>query len=211
MSDEKQRPSIRPTENGPYLVQNLENLANLDGAVGVKPTMALCRCGKSASKPFCDGTHARIGFSSAKQDDRVPDKRENYEGEEITIHDNRGICAHAGFCTEGLASVFRAGQEPFVAPKGAGTDEIIAAVNKCPSGALSYSKGGVEYQAETGDPSILFVPNGPYVVKGGPELLDTEMGEGASTEHFDLCRCGASKNKPFCDGSHWNTKFDDNA
>lgn len=212
MSEDTSKTSIRPGDNGPYLVQNLDTLSSKGGSLQTKPMMALCRCGGSRNKPFCDGTHATNGFSSAKQDDRVLDKRENYEAEEITIHDNRGICAHAGFCTDSLSSVFRTRQEPFVDPTGAATDEIIAAVKKCPSGALSYSKGGVEAPAETGGkPSIFVAPNGPYVVSGGPELLDAKMGEGASTEHFDLCRCGASKNKPFCDGSHWNTKFDENA
>lgn len=212
MSDDNSKTSIRPGENGPYLIQNLKGLAGKDGSFETKPMMALCRCGSSSNKPFCDGTHGTNGFSSAKQDDRVADKRENYEGEEITIHDNRGICAHAGFCTDSLSSVFRSRQEPFVDPTAAATDEIVAAIKKCPSGALSYSKGGVESRRETsGEPVIYIAPNGPYVVSGGPELLDTEMGEGASTDHFDLCRCGASKNKPFCDGSHWNTKFDENA
>ena len=53
------------------------------------------------------------------------------------------------------------------------------------------------------------VPNGPYVVSGRIELTDTTWGRGASKEQFTLCRCGASKNKPFCDGSHWTIKFAD--
>jgi CDGSH-type Zn-finger protein len=51
--------------------------------------------------------------------------------------------------------------------------------------------------------------NGPYAVTGGIELLGVKMGEGASPEHYTLCRCGASKNKPFCDGSHWDAGFKD--
>ncbi len=212
MSDDESKTSIRPGEHGPYLIHNLKTLSGKDGSVETKPVMALCRCGASRNKPFCDGAHAAIGFSSARQDDRVPDKRESYEGREITIHDNRGICAHAGFCTDSLSAVFRSRQEPFVDPTAAATDEIIAAIEKCPSGALSYSRGGVESRPESGgEVSIYVAPKGPYVVSGGPELLDTELGQGASAEHFDLCRCGASKNKPFCDGSHWNIEFDENA
>ena len=211
MSDEKQKPSIRPAENGPYLVQNLENLTGKDGSLETKPMVALCRCGGSSNKPFCDGTHAKNGFSSAKADDRVPDKREDYEGEEVTIHDNRGICAHAGFCTKKLSSVFRMKQEPWIDPDGAPTEEVIAAIKSCPSGALSYSIDGVMQQDHGGDPMIFIAPNGPYAVKGGVELMDVTWGEGASRELYDMCRCGQSKNKPFCDGAHWNTKFDEQA
>ncbi|MEE9288951.1 MAG: (4Fe-4S)-binding protein, partial [Bacteroidota bacterium] len=153
--------------------------------------------------------HAKIGFSSAKLEGRVEDKRENYAGEHISIHDNRGVCAHAGRCTDGLSSVFRLKQEPWIDPKGASRDEIIATVRRCPSGALSYSVDGVEYRDREGEPAIFVSPNGPYVVTGGPDLLDTTRGKGASTEHFTLCRCGGSKNKPFCDGTHWYKKFTD--
>ncbi len=205
----KAKPTVTPAPDGPYLVRDLEHLANRKGPIEAKPSMALCRCGESANKPFCDGTHAKIGFSSAKLEGRVEDRRDPYAGQGITIHDNRGICAHAGRCTDGLASVFRLKQEPWIDPDGASRDEIIATVRKCPSGALSYSVEGVEHRDREGEPAIFVSPNGPYVVSGGPELCDTPRGEGASAEHFTLYRCGGSKNKPFCDGTHWHKKFTD--
>jgi CDGSH-type Zn-finger protein len=205
-------PRIRPTENGPYLVSGLTDLRNRKGPVESRPKMALCRCGQSSTKPFCDGTHSKVGFSSEKQDGRVPDRRENYQGPEITIHDNRGICAHAGRCTDGLPEVFRMRQEPWIDPEGASPERISEVIGTCPSGALSYSVDGQEHRDREASPAIFISPNGPYVVSGGPSLADTERGEGASTEHFTLCRCGGSKNKPFCDGTHWHQKFvdDDN-
>ena len=208
MSSEK-KPNITPTPDGPYLVNGLKRFANQRGPIETKEKMALCRCGGSANKPFCDGTHARIGFSSAKLEGRIVDKRENYVGEKVTIHDNRGICAHAGRCTDGLASVFRLLEEPWIHPEAASRDEIITTIQKCPSGALSYSVDHLEHRDREGDPMVFVAPNGPYVVSGEPELLETTRGEGASAEHFTLCRCGGSKNKPFCDGTHWHNKFTD--
>ncbi len=206
-SDE--RGSINPTPDGPYLVKNLQGFSNRKGSIEARATMALCRCGESANKPFCDGTHTKIGFSSAKLEGRVADKRDDYEAEKVTIHDNRGICAHAGRCTDGRPSVFRLKQEPWIDPRGAAVEEIIETVQQGPSGALSYTVDGVEHRNRDADPAIFVSPTGPYVVTGGPQLLDTAPGEGASTEHFTLCRCGGSKNKPFCDGSHWSIKFSD--
>lgn len=202
-------PSVTPAPDGPYLVKDLESLANRNGPIEAKPTMALCRCGGSSNKPFCDGTHAKIGFSSAKLEGRVEDERESYEGEPITVHDNRGICAHAGRCTDGLPSVFRLKQEPWIDPGAGSGDDIISTVRRCPSGALSYSLDGVEHRDGEGEPAIFVSPSGPYVVSGAPDLLDTVRAEGASTEHFTLCRCGGSANKPFCDGTHWHQGFTD--
>jgi CDGSH-type Zn-finger protein len=208
MSSEK-KPTINPTQDGPYIVEALENLENRKGPLESKPKMALCRCGESSNKPFCDGTHAKVGFSSEKLEGRVPDKRDDYAGSEITIHDNRGICAHAGRCTDGLPAVFQLGKEPWINPDAAGASEISGVTKTCPSGALSYTIAGVEHRDREGEPKIFIAPNGPYVVSGGLELLNTQRGEGASTEHFALCRCGGSKNKPFCDGTHWHKKFVD--
>ncbi len=203
------KPSITPAPNGPYSVSNLRNFRNSTGPLEVKGQIALCRCGGSAKKPFCDGTHSKNGFSDAKLDGRADDKRESYQGKQINIHDNRGICAHAGRCTDGLASVFRLNQEPWIDPDGALRDKIIETIKQCPSGALSFSVDGQENIDQAGELGIMVAKNGPYVVTGGLELVGVKQGEGASRENFTLCRCGGSKNKPFCDGTHWQIKFQD--
>ena len=113
------QPEIKVSLDGPYQVSNVASLTNwLGEAYAMMSQMELCRCGKSSNKPFCDGTHAQTGFSGAKDPKRVPYKRDVYEGQQIEILDNRGICAHSGFCTDRLASVFHVGQEPFVTPSG---------------------------------------------------------------------------------------------
>ena len=152
------------------------------------------------------------GFSDAKVADRVPDKREDYVAKEITVHDNRGICAHAGRCTDGLKEVFRLRQEPFVLVTAALADQIATVIDTCPSGALSYSIDCVERRDGSGEPLVGYVPNGPYVVRGGAATLkNVPQGEGASTRRFTLCRCGHSTNKPFCSGAHCNHQFDEHA
>lgn len=208
MSSEN-KASIRAAEDGPYVVKALRHCANKNGAIEVKEVMALCRCGASANKPFCDGTHSKIGFSSGKIEGRTEDKWESYRGRKITIHDNRGVCAHAGICTDKLAAVFRMKQTPWIDPDAADVDEVITVIRACPSGALSYSIDRDDHPQSDDEGSILVAENGPYVVTGGVELVDTTWGEGASKSEYTLCRCGASKNKPFCDGSHWQIKFSD--
>ena len=211
MSDAK-RPEIKIAPNGPYLVKNMDQIVRYtDGkAFEGSETTALCRCGGSKNKPFCDGTHSQIGFSGEKDPKHPPNTRDNYEGNGITVHDNRAVCAHAGRCTDGLPSVFRLKQEPFIDATADTADAIAGTIQNCPSGALSYSTGGEEHRERGGDPSAAFAPNGPYVFKGGADL-DAELGEGATTDHFTLCRCGASTNKPFCSGAHWNVQFDEDA
>jgi truncated hemoglobin YjbI len=100
-------------------------------------------------------------------------------------------------------------------------DEIIRAVRDCPSGALSYALDGVEardevdYHGKRG-PAIAVSKDGPYRVTGGITLVDSQgsaevRNQGASSEHYALCRCGHSQNKPFCSGMHWYVEFHDPA
>ncbi len=205
-----QKPIIEFSSNGPLLIKNLEVLENSKGErISTEAVIALCRCGGSANKPFCDGTHKKIGFSDARLTDGSADKRDNYKGKKITIHDNRGVCAHAGHCTEGLGSVFKYGQEPWIDPDGADVEAVIETIKACPSGALSYSIEGVEHRDEQRAPAISVTKDGPYAVLGGIECTGQSFGDGASSEHYTLCRCGGSKNKPFCDGTHYNIGFKD--
>jgi CDGSH-type Zn-finger protein/truncated hemoglobin YjbI len=211
---------IQSQHNGPYLVANVQRLTDwLGEELCAPPQIALCRCGQSASKPFCDGSHADSGFTAAKDPNRVQDRRDTFVGQQVTILDNRGICQHSGYCTERLATAFRAGEEPFVAPSGGRMDELIRAVRDCPSGALSYALDGVEAREDvdyhgTREPAIEVSKDGPYRITGGIALVGADAGDeprnaGASLEHYALCRCGHSQNKPFCSGMHWYVDFKD--
>ena len=213
-----ERATIECKPNGPYLVKDLEHLNDWQGhRIDARPVMALCRCGGSANKPFCDGAHQKNGFSDTKLAERATDQRQSYQSQKITIHDNRSICAHAGHCTAGLAAVFKYGSEPWIDASGAAVEAIIETIRKCPSGALSYTLGGIqsdEQGKEQGKeqpqaPSITVTQDGPYAVEGAGLLQQPSWAQGASTERFTLCRCGASKNKPFCDGTHWSIGFKD--
>jgi CDGSH-type Zn-finger protein len=168
---------------------------------------ALCRCGGSRNKPFCDSTHKTNGFSGARVSDGSNDKVDNYRAPGVTIHDNRSICAHTGVCTDHLAVVFKYGSEPWIDPSGAAAGEIAAVVARCPSGALSCTLDAVVPAPAVEPPSITVTKDGPYAVRGEIELSDASWGQGASPNRYTLCRCGASKNKPFCDGSHWDAGF----
>jgi CDGSH-type Zn-finger protein/truncated hemoglobin YjbI len=213
---------VQAERNGPYLVTNVPRLINYLGAEErPTPQLALCRCGASAIKPLCDGSCARTGFTDLKDPKRVPDRRDTHVGQQLTIYDNRGICQHSGFCTDRLATVFRTGAAPFVAPSGGRMDEIIRAVRDCPSGALSYAIDGIEAREQadwngTRQPAIEVTKDGPYRITGqisltGGDGTPEPRSQGASLEHYALCRCGHSQNKPFCSGMHWYVGFRDPA
>ena len=216
---------IHAARGGPYLVTNVPTiLTDLGQPLNTPPQVALCRCGNSARKPFCDGSHAE-GFTDAKDPNRVRDRRDAYHGEQVTIFDNRGICQHSGLCTDRLSTVFRTSREPFVAPSGGRMDEIVRAVRDCPSGALSLAFAepvgpDVPEERDLADwhgrrePAIEITRDGPYRITGrialtGHDGGDVARAEGSSREHYALCRCGHSQNKPFCSGMHWYIGFTD--
>jgi CDGSH-type Zn-finger protein len=216
MSDPRKKPRLTPLPDGPYLYENKlhPESGNLYDSEGEKipcgETVTLCRCGGSANKPFCDGTHARIGFSGRNESDGHLDRRRDYAGAGITIHDNRCVCAHAKFCVDELPAVFHEGGKPWIEPDAAEPAEVIAVIEKCPSGALSYSVDGVEHKDLEREPAVHVTRDGPCHLVGGIEVdCEEARAEGVSREHCCCCRCGASKNKPFCDGSHLDVGFKD--
>ncbi len=204
-----QRPSIVFTKYNPYLVTGLGKLIDSNGNnFEIRPVMSLCRCGQSKKKPYCDGTHVKDGIKGEKEEGRVKDRVRNYVGREITIHDNRGVCSHDGSCLY-LPNVFNKYARPWIDPDGAPAEKIIETIRKCPSGALSYTINGIHHASFESEVMIKAAKNGPFEVYGGIELKDDVGSKPQCEDHYCLCRCNHSKNKPFCDGSHLhNIPFD---
>jgi truncated hemoglobin YjbI/CDGSH-type Zn-finger protein len=210
--------TIRVMRGGPYeIAGDVELNDHLGRPIEHMDGTRLCRCGRSVTKPFCDDACVVSGFVDEKDRRRVPDKLDVYTGEEVTVYDNRGLCAHSGFCTDRVPGVFHVGEEPFVTPSGARADDILRAARRCPSGAVGIgTRAGKDHDWSDvlRPPAIEVSKDGPYRVTGGVRLID-EKGElivrpeGASLEHYSLCRCGSSLNKPFCSGMHWTVEFKD--
>jgi CDGSH-type Zn-finger protein len=211
----EQTEQISVTEDGPYMVEGRVEVKNAQGeVVSVEGKIFLCRCGGSHNKPFCDGTHAKKGFSGTEVADRGPieNRRDTYVGNGITIYDDRSICAHAGQCTDNLPSVWKLGTEPWIDPQGADAEQIADVVKLCPSGALTYAVDDdsklIEEQLE---PAIEASKDGPYRVSGGIHMTSSGGESYERRNRQTLCRCGESKNKPYCDGTHWYVEFKDPA
>lgn len=183
-------------------------LVGSDGKTIKTPRVnSLCRCGESKWKPHCDGTHAQVGFSGEREDsDKKP--LEYYEGKEITIVYDRYLCMGAGYCGE-LEPVFGTHDKPIYEPDGAPVEAIIETIRKCPSGALSYILNGEHVTAYYSETQIVVEKDGPLHCQGDITLIDDQDSDKLLPEadHYSLCRCGGSKKKPLCDGSHIDNGF----
>ncbi|HOT98930.1 MAG TPA: (4Fe-4S)-binding protein [Methanotrichaceae archaeon] len=135
-----------------------------------------------------------------------------YTNGEIVVVWKPEKCIHSRNCITSLPQVFNRQRRPWIDSKGACSDEIIRAVERCPSGALTWRRAGSAPSSVCqSDGRIVVAKNGPLLVEGSLSLIDEDGNELASNESFALCRCGASKKKPFCDGSHAAIGFRDEA
>ncbi len=128
-----------------------------------------------------------------------------YRTNEIAVTFEPRLCIHSAICLKALPAVFDVHARPWVAPDQAGADEIAEAVRLCPSGALSYvrTQEGVESTEEPDpEPVILPLDNGPLLIHGDFAIEAEDGTPIRRVTRAALCRCGASKNKPFCDNSH---------
>jgi uncharacterized Fe-S cluster protein YjdI len=134
-----------------------------------------------------------------------------YSNEEVTIIWKPESCIHSTICwkkTTGLPNVFQPGTKPWVKIDGGTTEEMIAQVDKCPSGALSYRLKN--QQQEVHQVNIVeTLPNGPLLVYGNITVKHSGQEEFKESKVTAFCRCGASSNKPYCDGTHVKINFSD--
>jgi CDGSH-type Zn-finger protein len=215
--------TIKVTENGPYQVQGAPLVRMLpvynehgDGLrwergpdIEHEQAYELCRCGASKNKPFCDGSEKEIGFDGTEVADRRPtaERRRVFSEAPISLTDDRKLCAHQAFCERfprNAWSIARGEQGP------EDQDLLIYMVRRCPSGRLQYRMAtDAEPYEEDLPKEVAVVNDGPLWIRGG---IPVESADGFSYEVRNrqaLCRCGQSKNKPFCDGSHWKVEFKD--
>lgn len=134
----------------------------------------------------------------------------HYTNGEITIAWKPDACIHSALCWHGLLEVFDPRKRPWINMEGAGTEAIIAQVEKCPSGALSwYRNTGEAIPPEHIDVETIVEAtlNGPLMVYGNIRVKDAAGNETTKHKVTAFCRCGASGNKPYCDGSHRKVDF----
>ncbi|MGJ8662879.1 MAG: (4Fe-4S)-binding protein, partial [Marinicella sp.] len=159
-----QKPSIQAIDNGPLMVKGMPPLADTDGnSITMKKTVALCRCGASNTKPFCDGSHNEIGFNCEATSSPKKAAIFIYKGQDIDVHYNKQLCSHAAICGAQLNRVFDTSKKPWVNPDNASVEEVKAVIQACPSGALSYAEpSGKAHHLIADKAQIMIEKNGPY-------------------------------------------------
>ena len=199
---EDTRITIEARENGPLVVKGLDAMKGPDGSMlEVKPVLALCRCGGSKTKPFCDGSHRTNGFDGTSGTPAGRNRVIDYEGAEATVTFNPLVCAHAAECARIAPAVFNAAEKPWIQPDKGSRAEIEDVIAHCPSGALGLrSDAGVTHLVAD-RARIEVMRDGPYMVHDA-DMAVPHPGEATTPRKYVLCRCGKSGIKPYCDGSH---------
>ncbi len=214
---------ITVCKNGPYLTSGAIPLSQKiikydskwdscewqdDKTFQKKDTYALCRCGQSLDKPFCDGTHIKINFDGTETA-HPTDYCKNtvtLDGPTLTLTDAKDLCASARFCHRagGIWNLILTSDKP--------VDKSIAIeeASDCPSGRLVVcDKTTMKTMEPTFEPSIIIIEDpsigvhGPIWVRGGIPLESANAVRYTTQNRVTLCRCGKSQNKPFCDSSHF--------
>lgn len=220
---------ISVTLNGPYQVEGSIPLAkqtivaDAEGAsrewrqgeaIEAKSSYRLCRCGQSANKPFCDGTHLKIGFDGTEVADRSPylEQAAVFEGPAMDLTDAQPLCASGRFCDPdgGIWALIERTDDARV------REQVKHEGGHCPSGRLVVwdKSTGHAYEPEL-EQSIGVVEDpaagvsGPLWVRGRITIQSADRQPYEVRNRVTLCRCGASGNKPFCDGSHVSIGFKD--
>lgn len=222
MTDQK----IKIQKDGPYLVQGnvpLVRKAQVSSEHGEPMTWEktgeeasheeyeLCRCGQSSHKPFCDNSHKKVQFDGTEtaETDTFEERKVIHEGStKITIKRDYSICAQSGFCGNRLTNIKKMASKTDESTVRA---EVMAMIDRCPSGSYTYSLSEDGQDIEVDLPKqVAIIADmtskgpilGPLWVTG---YIKIERSDGEAMEtrnRVALCRCGKSRNKPLCDGTH---------
>jgi uncharacterized Fe-S cluster protein YjdI len=132
-----------------------------------------------------------------------------YANDAIEVHWEPRLCIHMGNCWRGLGQVFDADRRPWVEVDAADPDQIAETIQTCPTGALRFRRldGGPQEEPDE-PPTIDPRSNGPLFVRGRVRIVDADGNVVREDTRLALCRCGASGNKPFCDGTHRTIGFE---
>jgi len=234
---------VKVTKDGPYQVtENTPIKEEIITPVGdhneyrpgaaVKPDKAeeyyLCRCGHSKHAPFCDGTHAKIGFDGTEVADRRPYVERVKKGAQAGGRDGAagivegttmrllddGRCAFARFCDRDGSEVWTLTSQDADPEK---REQAIVGAANCPAGRLvEVAKDGSHKPLESELPGEVVILQDPaegtsagIAVRGPVQLIAADGTAYEQRNRVALCRCGASGNKPFCDASHIGVKYHD--
>ncbi len=213
---------ITVTENGPYIVTGRIPLIRMEicndeegycrswrvaEEYPLQEQYALCRCGQSKSKPFCDGSHAKARFNGIETAGTEPYLRHPriIRGMALDLLDYENLCVHARFCMRagGIWGLTEHSGNP------AARETAIEEAGNCPSGRLVLKDREtgktIEPDLEKSIVVIEYPPrgeHGPLWVRGGIPVFSASGKQYTVRNRMTLCRCGRSHNKPFCDGSH---------
>lgn len=138
--------------------------------------------------------------------------KKTYTNDEITVVWQPSMCTHSTKCWKGLLNVFNPKSRPWINMQGADSETIMKQVDGCPSQALSYYKnadGPQDSPAPTQEATrVECAPNGPLMVYGELKIKLADGSEDSKMKVTAFCRCGASQNKPYCDGAHRKVNFE---
>ena len=226
---EKNEARIVIVENGPYMVSGNVPLAKevairdrnnvpaewrLEEKYPDQEGYALCRCGVSKHKPYCDGSHSKIHFNGTETASHRPfsEVAERYEGSDFDLLDVEELCAGAQFCHRagGIWELVQVSNDPKA------RQMAIEIAGQCPTGRLVVCEKCTGKSIEPNfEKSITVLEDpgrhcsGPLWAKGGIPIQSADGTEYEVRNRVTLCRCGKSSNKPFCDGTHISIRFKD--
>lgn len=225
----KPKAHVTIAKDGPYLVSGgvplaLQTIvADAEGnsqnwregkPVAAPESYALCRCGHSRKKPFCDGSHAKVRFDGTETASREPFLKQAkfVEGPDLVLADAESLCAYGRFCDPNGSVWNQVTQTDDAEVR----EAFLRQVGNCPSGrlvAIDKKTGAVAEMALPVAIGLVEDPqehcSGPLYLTGGIAVIAADGFAYEVRNRVTLCRCGQSDNKPFCNGAHASAKFHD--